>query len=81
MTKFGILAFALLGTVFSGSAFAAGFKDAKIVCSTAQDFQHAHVGINISAASYARAGYRLSSPVIRHDDKKQTTICITAAKN
>ncbi len=78
MKKFSWVVLSALALSLSGtSAFA---SDAKVVCSTAPDLAKAQFGINLSAASYAKAGYRLSAPVIRTDAKHQYVICVTAAK-
>jgi len=75
MLKFFPLALAVLTA--SGSAFA---RDAKIACSTGKTFEQAQYGISLSAASYAKAGYRVSAPTMRRDPR-QTVMCIAVVKN
>lgn len=84
LLKFLSLALALSIT---GSAFAASrapyrrpsSRDAKIACSTGRTFEQAQYGISLSAASYAKAGYRVSAPTMRKD-RAQVVMCIAVAR-
>ena len=58
-----------------------GAKDANVVCSAGSSLAQARTGINLSVRSYAKAGYKISSPTIRTDHRKHYLICVTTAKN
>ncbi|MBS1961432.1 MAG: hypothetical protein JST04_04395 [Bdellovibrionales bacterium] len=85
MRKFFFLALTALS--LSSSAFAAdraatraiASRDAKVACSSGKTLEQAQFGISLSASSYARAGYRVSSPAIRHADGK-ILMCISVSR-
>lgn len=79
---------ALIALTFSTASFAAerasfrriASRDAKIACASGKSIEQAQFGISLSASSYARAGYRVSSPAIRQSSSGQIMMCISVSR-
>jgi hypothetical protein len=78
----GAILLSFISIFTSAPALAAGgARDANVVCSAGASLAQARNGINLSVRSYAKAGYKISSPTIRTDHLKHYLICVTTAKN
>ena len=76
-----LLTFISISMVTPALAASSSSRDANVVCSAGTSLAQARTGINLSVHSYAKAGYKISSPTIRTDHQKHYLICVTTAKN